>query len=194
MWRSRGGSTASTSPTPGSASPRRSGCGSSRSSTASATSPTTPRERPATCPRGRGLASPSSRGSWTPTVTPDGGRIEISGHAVGRNELLGRREFLRCFYREFPENVEKSGGFYRLDVADTGVGIPEEERVRIFEKFYGIGDIAYHSSGKTGYMSKGSGLGLSIVKGIMDAHGGMVWVEPGAGGTGSVFSLIFPTE
>jgi len=40
-------------------------------------------------------------------------------------------------------------------------------------------------------MSKGSGLGLSIVRGIMDAHEGVVWVEEGKAG-GSTFSLLFP--
>ena len=40
-------------------------------------------------------------------------------------------------------------------------------------------------------MSKGSGLGLSIVRGIMDAHEGVVWVE-GEEGKGSTFTLLFP--
>jgi len=126
--------------------------------------------------------------------TADGGRITISGEIVSLDDLLPRADSLRPFYREFPANIEGHPAFYRLDIADTGIGIPPEERVRIFEKFYGVGDIAYHSSGKTGFMSKGSGLGLSIVKGIMDAHGGMVWVEPGEDGAGSVFSLLFPMD
>lgn len=126
--------------------------------------------------------------------TPDGGSIGIGGTLVTREEVLARREYLRRFYRELPAGVETAGAFYRLDVADTGVGIPEEERARIFDKFYGIGDIAYHSSGKTGYMSKGTGLGLSIVKGIMEAHGGMVWVEPQPEGPGSRFSILFPLD
>ena len=109
-------------------------------------------------------------------------------------ELTADEEVLRPFYRDFPANIVGHPGFYRLDVADTGIGIPPDEAVRIFEKFYGVGDIEYHSSGKTGFMSKGSGLGLSIVKGIMDAHGGMVWVTPGEGGGGSVFSLLFPMD
>lgn len=126
--------------------------------------------------------------------TADGGRITISGEIVSLDDLLPRADSLRCFYRDFPATIAGHPAFYRLDIADTGIGIPPEERVRIFEKFYGVGDIAYHSSGKTGFMSKGSGLGLSIVKGIMDAHGGMVWVEPGESGAGSVFSLLFPMD
>lgn len=126
--------------------------------------------------------------------TPDGGRVAIAGRLVTLEELTAEEELLRPFYRDFPATIEGHPGFYRLDVADTGIGIPPDEAVRIFEKFYGVGDIEYHSSGKTGFMSKGSGLGLSIVKGIMDAHGGMVWVTPGEGGTGSVFSLLFPMD
>ena len=127
--------------------------------------------------------------------TPSGGRIAIAGSLVTRDDILPRGELLRNFYQEFPANIEAVDFFYRFDIADTGVGIPEDERVRIFEKFYGVGDIANHSSGKCGvYLAKGSGLGLSIVKGILDAHGGMVWVEPGNEGIGSVFSILIPLD
>ncbi len=126
--------------------------------------------------------------------TTDGGRITISGELASLDDLLPQADYLRPFYREFPANISGHPAFYRLEIADTGIGIPPEERVRIFEKFYGVGDIAYHSSGRTGFMSKGSGLGLSIVKGIMDAHGGMVWVRPGENGRGSAFSLLFPMD
>ncbi|MRR35710.1 hybrid sensor histidine kinase/response regulator, partial [bacterium] len=87
--------------------------------------------------------------------TADGGRITITGQLTSLDDLLPQADSLRCFYREFPSNIAGHPAFYRLDIADTGIGIPPEERVRIFEKFYGVGDIAYHSSGKTGFMSKG---------------------------------------
>lgn len=125
--------------------------------------------------------------------TPDGGRIAVSGRMVGHDDLRCEREILERFYPSFT-CTEGQKCFYRLDVCDSGIGIPPEERVRVFEKFYGVGDIAYHSSGKTEFMSKGTGLGLAIVKGIMDAHGGMVWVTAGPGDAGSIFTLLFPVQ
>ena len=126
--------------------------------------------------------------------TPDGGAIRISGRSVSRGEVLAEKVVLKQFYHSVSSLLGKGGRYYRLDVADSGIGIPDEERLRIFEKFYSVGDLAYHSSGKTEFMSKGSGIGLSIVKGIMDAHQGLVWVTAGADGSGSVFSLLFPLE
>ncbi len=127
--------------------------------------------------------------------TPDGGSITISGRLAEKGEVLGYARVVRPFYKAFPKNLPAgSGSFYRLDFSDSGIGIPLEERVRIFEKFYGVGDIAYHSSGTFDFMSKGSGLGLSIVRGVMDAHRGMVWTTPGSDGNGSVFTLLFPLD
>lgn len=124
--------------------------------------------------------------------TPDGGSITVCGKLVHRDALLSLKPAISRVYPEFPVNLPASTRYYRFDVTDTGIGIPEEELGRIFEKFYGLGDIAYHFSGKTEYLAKGSGLGLSIVKGVVDAHGGMVWVTAGENGVGSRFSLVLP--
>ncbi len=125
--------------------------------------------------------------------TPDGGVIVVAGRRAQRSEVLAEQDMLP-FYPHLPQGLSDAMTFYRLDITDTGIGIPLQERVRVFDKFYGVGDIAYHSSGKTDFMSKGSGLGLSIVKGIMDAHAGLVWNTAGAAGSGSIFSLLFPLE
>lgn len=126
--------------------------------------------------------------------TPDGGSITVSGRIIDASQLLQEQDVLECFYPGVCSHIYGSSSFYRLEVCDSGIGIPIEERLRVFEKFYGIGDIAYHSSGKTEFMSKGTGLGLAIVKSIMEAHGGLVWITAGPGGVGSVFNLLFPAE
>jgi two-component system, OmpR family, sensor kinase len=73
----------------------------------------------------------------------------------------------------------------RLWVADSGPGVPEGERDRIFDRF--------HRANDGGRRSDGAGLGLAIVRAIADAHGGRVELDtrPGRGAT---FTLIIPTE
>ncbi len=71
-----------------------------------------------------------------------------------------------------------------IEVTDNGMGISKEDQKRIFEKFYRVSSGLVHDT-------KGSGLGLSLVKYIMDAHDGSVEVKSKPG-KGSSFKLIFP--
>jgi len=66
-------------------------------------------------------------------------------------------------------------------VADTGCGIESENLHRVFDRFW--------QATRAG--RKGAGLGLSITKGIIEAHGGRIWVESTAG-RGSTFSFAIP--
>lgn len=70
-----------------------------------------------------------------------------------------------------------------IEIQDKGIGISEENRQKIFDKFFRITSGNVHNT-------KGTGLGLTIVKHIMDAHGGEVTLESKAG-AGSSFKLIF---
>lgn len=76
------------------------------------------------------------------------------------------------------------GQFILLEITDNGLGIPSEEQTKIFQKFYQIDE--YH----TGQV-KGAGLGLALVKRIVELHGGKVWVQSKMG-EGSTFSLTLP--
>lgn len=126
--------------------------------------------------------------------TADGGEVRLSGRVVTLPEVKALSATLRSFYPDFPDSLRGARQYYLFQVSDTGIGIPPDERVRIFDKFYGVGDLAHHSSGDTAFMSQGTGLGLSIVRGIMDVHEGAVWVEANAKGKGSTFSLLFPLD
>ncbi len=72
----------------------------------------------------------------------------------------------------------------QVDVSDTGIGIPEKDLPRIFERFYRVDKARSRELG-------GTGLGLAIVKHIVLAHGGDVWVKSRLG-SGSVFSFTIP--
>ncbi len=76
-------------------------------------------------------------------------------------------------------------GDVRIDVEDSGIGIPAHELDRVFERFYRVDKARSMRSG-------GTGLGLAIVKHIMEAMGGRVAVQSQPG-KGSVFSLFLPT-
>ena len=82
--------------------------------------------------------------------------------------------------------ARRDGDTVRLTVIDHGIGVAKAEQKKIFEKFYRAEDSLVHES-------KGSGLGLSLVKHIMDAHGGRVEVDS-APGRGSVFTLVLPAK
>ncbi|HYL43347.1 MAG TPA: ATP-binding protein [Ktedonobacteraceae bacterium] len=74
-----------------------------------------------------------------------------------------------------------------ISVADRGPGIPvAEDRERIFDKFYRVLGTQNKSARTTG-----SGLGLAVCKGLVEAHGGHIWVENRAGG-GAIFSFTLP--
>lgn len=89
-----------------------------------------------------------------------------------------------------PENgsVKISGstqdGFVKIDIEDTGIGIPKKDLPRIFERFYRVDKARSRELG-------GTGLGLSIVKHIAQAHGGDVHVAS-TPGKGSIFSFVIP--
>ena len=110
--------------------------------------------------------------------TPDGGTITVSGHLLPP----GDEEFL--------------DGGVEIVVSDTGIGIDPSAQQLIFTKFYQTGEVATHSSGSTKFKGGGPGLGLHIAKGIIESHGGTIWVEsPGydeMACPGSTFHVLLP--
>jgi signal transduction histidine kinase len=102
--------------------------------------------------------------------TPDGGKVIVEG-------------------RKLP-------GFIEVIVRDTGIGIDPENQSVIFDKFTRLGNIALHSSGKTKFKGGGPGLGLHIARGIIEAHGGAIWVESAGydekNCPGSTFHILLP--
>ena len=106
--------------------------------------------------------------------TPDGGRIEINGEV----------------------HAERNGLFLELVVKDNGIGIDADDQHKIFDKFYRTGDLMKHSTGKTKFKGAGPGLGLALVKGIVDAHSGRIWVESSGHDEktcpGSSFHILLP--
>ncbi len=109
--------------------------------------------------------------------TPDGGEIVVRGQLVETSAVTS---------------------FVEVVVSDTGIGIAPECHELIFTKFYQTGRVAWHSSGKTKFKGGGPGLGLAIARGIVEAHGGKIWVEsPGhdeATCPGSQFHVLLPLK
>ena len=104
--------------------------------------------------------------------TPDGGTINIDGRRLS--------------------------GFIEVTVADTGIGISTENQATIFEKFGQLGRVDLHSSGKTKFKGGGPGLGLPIARGILEAHGGSIWVHSEGHdevrNPGSTFHILIPAR
>jgi len=83
-----------------------------------------------------------------------------------------------------PENAEH----IHIMVKDSGIGIDKKEQEHIFEAFYEVAGLNRHSTDSLKFMGSGTGLGLSIAKGIVDRHGGRIWVESEGVRSDGVFS------
>ena len=89
--------------------------------------------------------------------------------------------------------ARRRGETFELYVADSGIGISKEDFGRIFAKIVELKDVNLHSSGTTEFNSSGLGLGLSIARGIVEAHGGEIRVESELG-RGSTFTIVIPAS
>lgn len=98
--------------------------------------------------------------------TPEGGQITVTARRIS------------------PSRTEAPRTSIELAVTDTGIGIPEQDRPRVFERFYRVDKARSRELG-------GTGLGLAIVRHIVEGHGGQVWVE-GNMPTGSRFVVRLP--
>ncbi|MCM2266083.1 MAG: ATP-binding protein [Desulfuromonadales bacterium] len=127
--------------------------------------------------------------------TPDYGLIRV------RTRLVMRQRLPERFVAEGIDGIcavdNSLYPYVEIAVIDSGIGVARNEQETIFDKFYEVGDVEEHSSGKVAFKSRGAGLGLTIVKGVVDMHGGAVWVEsPGYDPErfpGSTFYVLLPT-
>ncbi len=126
--------------------------------------------------------------------TPDGGKILVSTSA---KYLLRPKQMAAVGQDHVPVAADKEHHLYvEIAISDTGIGIDREDQLSIFDKFYEVGNIQEHSTGKVAFKGKGAGLGLSIAKGIVDMHGGEIWVESSGYNpehySGSTFHILLP--
>ena len=119
-------------------------------------------------------------------ISDDLPRIRIDREAIARSLLNLVNNALKYSQNEKYLGVKlyRDNGSVKLEVIDHGIGIPPGEQQKIFEKFYRVGNPLVHNT-------KGSGLGLSLVRHIVRAHGGEVSVES-APGQGSKFIIALP--
>ncbi len=132
---------------------------------------------------GDSITSKGVRVEWTNTldavVRADRNRIRQVLENLVTNAL---RHMENPVQPVISASVECEGDFVIITVADNGVGIPQEYQKRIFDRFFRI---------PKPNAPRGSGLGLSIVKQIVESHGGRVWVESEEG-KGASFRFSLP--
>jgi signal transduction histidine kinase len=108
--------------------------------------------------------------------TPDGGRIDVTV------EVGGMLPSVLAVGSSDTSDEERLG--VRLHVRDTGIGIPKDKQLRIFDPFFQVDSSSTREYG-------GTGLGLALVKSFVEAHGGHVWVDSDPG-SGSCFVVTLP--
>lgn len=112
--------------------------------------------------------------SWLPAVAGDEGRLvqvltNLLDNAI-KYTPKGGTITVAATPAPALTNTQPFANAIDISVADTGIGIPEQDRPRVFERFYRVDKARSRELG-------GTGLGLAIVKHIVEGHGGQVWVE-----------------
>jgi len=119
-------------------------------------------------------------------VDPDAQFVEADEHMIEHvlsNLISNAIKYNRLNGDVYIETAD-AGGYVRVSVRDTGLGIPQNAMGRIFERFFRV-DTKQHRS------VEGTGIGLAVVKGVIDKHGGDLTVDSKEG-TGSTFAFTLP--
>jgi PAS domain S-box-containing protein len=129
--------------------------------------------------------------------TPDGGRIKIATRLISSLRTPGGPS-PENQGRGFVPISRQKHHYVEINISDSGIGIDPKDQPYIFDKFYEVGNIEEHFTAKIAFKGKGTGLGLTIVKGIVDMHGGEVWVESTGNDpkapAGSQFLVMLPVD
>jgi histidine kinase len=130
----------------------------------------------------KGVALSTDLPAGLPQVSADQGRIgqvllNLAGNALQYTPSGGR--------------VKISAGRQKSEVwiavSDTGLGIPEEHLPHVFDRFYRVDKSRSRAGG-------GSGIGLTVARHLVEAHGGRLWVESPGPGMGSTFTFTLPVS
>jgi signal transduction histidine kinase len=113
-------------------------------------------------------------------------RIDTGAIAQSISNLLDNAVKYSNGNRDITVSLKREDGFIVISVRDQGIGIPRDEQKKIFDRFHRVSTGLVHDV-------KGSGLGLSIVRHIVEAHRGKVTVESRPG-EGSTFSIHLPVD
>jgi histidine kinase len=89
-------------------------------------------------------------------------------------------------------HAARLGDEVQVSVRDTGVGIAPEHLAHIFDRFYRVDKSRSRAAGGGSAPVGGSGIGLTIAKHLVEAHGGRIWAESGGAGQGSLFAFTLP--
>jgi signal transduction histidine kinase len=134
----------------------------------------------------------------TPNIKADPGLVQKALHHLFVNAIKYTPDGGKVTVTTRPVTLENAAPGVEVSVKDTGIGLDPEHHELIFEKFYQVGAVSLHSSGKTTFKGGGPGLGLAIVRGVARAHGGKVWVESSGHDEvnlpGSTFYLQLPVN
>ncbi len=133
-----------------------------------------------------------------PVINGDPGLIQKALYQLIVNAIKYSPDGSMILVTTRPVRMNDGTPGVEVAVRDRGIGIDAEHLELIFEKFYQVGSVDLHSSGKTSYKGGGPGLGLAIVKGVARAHGGRTWAESAGHDevnfTGSTFYLQLPVD
>jgi signal transduction histidine kinase len=121
-----------------------------------------------------------------PVAMIDPHKMEKALSELAQNALKYTKEGGKVLMRVKYDKVKNQ---IYISVADTGIGIPHDKINDIFEPFYEVQNEMHHFTSKTEFMGGGIGVGLPMVKEIVEAHGGELIVES-APGKGSIFTII----
>jgi signal transduction histidine kinase len=113
----------------------------------------------------------------TPAINADPSLIQKALYHLIINAIKFTPDGGKVILRSRPVLMDNHAPGVELSIQDTGIGLDAEHHELVFEKFYQVGNVSIHSSGKTSFKGGGPGAGLAIVRGVARAHGGKVWVE-----------------